>query len=282
MKILVDIEWYENRKSETTITQIAAARINDNDEQIDTFYALLHPDIEVEDYWHIAFGGVRAEEYETALYPEWVLSHFLSWIGDDDLYFWNGAAAALLLYYLPKLPNKIKTLDKPVRAYLSRFISVKGDVYDLAIRCGIKPSYPKHCAKNDVEVLRCLLTHIKCAIEDLADDAEPLFSAPSMTRQQQYAQNRRLSGILVKDILPVKGFRFVYSPRDHLLHRVDCPDLVWTKDLRGFGTLRRAAEVYHRGCRCCQELLSEYEQLRYRQPGRITPSGPRPHFPFTK
>lgn len=277
MKVLADIEWYENEKHETTITQIAAVRISDSYEQMDAFDALVHPDIEVEDSRHIAFNGACIKDYEAALYPEYVLSNFLSWIRDDDLYFWNGSAAALLLYYLPKFPNKIKTLDKRVRAYLSKFISIRGDVYDLAARCGITPTYPKHCAKNDVDVLFRLLMRTQCAIEDFADDADPFLSFHFLSRQQIYEQNRQVSSILGKDILPVKGFRFVYNPKDRLLHRVDCPDLVWTKNLRGFGTLRRAADVYHHGCRCCRELLAQYDQLRYHP----SPSDPRPHFPIT-
>lgn len=263
MKILIDIEWYETDKHETALTQIAAARITDGFELIDTFDALFHPDIEVEDYSHLAFNGADTNDYLNAQEPETVLGDFLAWMNEDDvLYFWHESSALLLRNYLPGIPNKMKILQNRVRKSLPGGISSKGDTHAIAKRCGLNPKYPKHCSKNDVTVLLCLLVWMKRSPDDLSDDLETIVNLQLLTRRKMREQGRKASLILGKDINPIDGFRFVYNPKEKLLHRVDCPNLVWEKEYRGYATLRSAASKYQRGCGCCLSLLEEYHKRR--------------------
>ena len=263
MIVLVDVEWYENGKHEKALTQLAAARVDEQYKLHDTFDSLACPNAEVEDYRHVAFNGASDAEFHMAKDPKDVLSEFAAWLKQEDvLCFWHESSAFLMRGWLPELHNEMKVLQSGVRASLPDQGAATGDMYKIARKLKVKTPYPSHCARNDVTVLACLLVKLDKPIEELAADIDSIPVKQVLSRKKMRAQGRAASLLLGKDINPIDGYRFVYNPKEKLLHRVDCPKLVWVEDFKGFGTLQGAASKYQRYCECCAEMLAEYHKRR--------------------
>lgn len=106
---------------------------------------------------------------------------------------------------------------------------------------------------NVIPKKRCLI---------LSDDVDSIINTSKVSRRKMREQGRMVSLLLGKEINPIDGYRFVYNPKEKLLHRVDCPALIWEKDCRCFATLQGAVRKYQKGCVCCENTLLEYHKYR--------------------
>nr|WP_325195667.1 hypothetical protein [uncultured Oscillibacter sp.] len=89
MYVLIDMEWITNRHGNHWPTQLAASRVDEAWNTVDTFSVLFRPkDASFQDWNHMAFSGWDRQDFEDGepLYPG--LDAFQKWLRADDIICW--------------------------------------------------------------------------------------------------------------------------------------------------------------------------------------------------
>lgn len=89
MYVLIDMEWITNRHGNHWPTQLAASRVDEAWNTVDTFSVLFRPkDASFQDWNHMAFSGWDHQDFEDgeSLYPG--LDAFQKWLRPDDIICW--------------------------------------------------------------------------------------------------------------------------------------------------------------------------------------------------
>ena len=89
MYVLIDMEWITNRYGNQWPTQLAASRVDEAWNTVDTFSVLFRPkDASFQDWNHMAFSGWDHQDFEDgeSLYPG--LDAFQKWLRPDDIICW--------------------------------------------------------------------------------------------------------------------------------------------------------------------------------------------------
>lgn len=89
MYVLIDMEWITNRHGNHWPTQLAASRVDEAWNTVDTFSVLFRPkDASFQDWNHMAFSGWDRQDFVDgeSLYPG--LDAFQKWLRPDDIICW--------------------------------------------------------------------------------------------------------------------------------------------------------------------------------------------------
>ena len=89
MFVIADIEWMTNKDGHQSPTQLAAIRVDNEWNEIDTFYSLIRPrDSEFHDWKHVSYTGATPSDFLHARNAHKVLESFTQWLNDDDILLW--------------------------------------------------------------------------------------------------------------------------------------------------------------------------------------------------
>ena len=248
MFILADIEWIEDKQGQKSLTQIAAEKVNENWETVDSFSEYIVYNKELFHKWnHMAYTGLAKEGVEHTKPFGVVMDNFFRWISDDDVLIWWHTDSEQYFRHLVKnhsvkeINNKIISIRNYVCTFFEQQIDKKTNPYVLAETAGIY-TMPElqHCSSNDVRVLRELLRSINCNQEELilhSNDTEKFMASkiPNFVQMIGY--------------LPYR-----YDPKTNMIHKKNCPLISEMEDeLEGRSDLKKAVSKKYVPCDCCKK-----------------------------
>lgn len=244
MFVLVDMEWITNAGEYQSPTQISAVRLNEDWSVISQFDSFIKPrDSSFHDWLHVAYRGGRPIDFLCADNAYTVFLRLRNWLEEDDiLLWWHNEAEKLfrkLTSIILKQPEQHKSIciNKYVYSFLSGQKYSSGSPYRIAEKRGINTlSYLQHNSKNDVRVLRELMSEIK------------------------YPQQKLLEP-LPKPVTAELKFRYAYIPETKTVHDIACP-YITEVDYLPYTSIKTAVKKGGRPCRCCKEDF--YTVLRIR------------------
>ncbi len=241
MYVLMDMEWITNRQGHHCPTQLAAMRVDEEWNAVDTFSTLFQPRDSSFMLWdHIAYHGWTAADFRSAdkLYP--ALDAFVHWLHPDDVLCWWHTESNEMFNLFVKLTgvrdvaSKVIFLGEYVFGYLAGQKTSVGNPYKLCTARNIPVPTPMHCAENDVVAMQSLLMGIDF--------------------QQQYLKQppKRWS----KEATALKGSPaapLLYDLETNTIHRSDCDCLEDEKYYPAFHSFANPIRRHHKPCTCCRD-----------------------------
>lgn len=260
MYVLADVEWAISRNNRQSITQIAAAKVNENWSCVSSFSSLVRPqNATFEDWKQVCYAGATPTDFTQAHSAYEVLQAFESWLDADDvLIFWFHQSLDVFSF-MREIILRIK-VRRPcivLAPYLPSFLQdVKADKknpYHLCQSYGIKVLPHEHVSVNDVQVTMSFLKTVQLP--------QALFRKPSIVYQPAAPQTRLPSteAALEKTL---RQFPFVLDVTDGIFHRSDCQALQAEHEFHGFSTTRKCTKDRCKPCRC---VLSDIKQDRIKR-----------------
>ena len=241
MYVLIDMEWITNRHGNHWPTQLAASRVDEAWNTVDTFSVLFRPkDASFQDWNHMAFSGWDHQDFEDgeSLYPG--LDAFQKWLRADDIICWWHQEANDLFNMFIKiaqvrdLVSKVIFLGDYIYGFLAGQKASVGSPYKLCAARGIPTPEPAHCSKNDILAIQSL-------VKGIGFQQSYLLQPPKKW---------------VKDYTALKGttvFPLLYDPDENILHRSDCEFLPEDKYLPAYTSFKAPIRRKYKPCSCCRE-----------------------------
>ena len=144
MYVLIDMEWVTNRHGNHWPTQLAAIRVDEEWQTVDSFSVLFRPkDITFQKWDHMAFSGWTRDNFLNAdsLYP--ALDAFEHWLQPEDILCWWHQEAYDLYIMFTKVAQ--------IRDRVSMVVFLSDYIYGfLAGQKGAVGSPYKICAARDI------------------------------------------------------------------------------------------------------------------------------------
>jgi len=225
MYVLVDLEWVTLDTKRNMPSQLAALRVTSQWEIVSSFSRLCRPrGTTVYDWSHIGFSGNTEEAFRSAPTARSAFEDFCSWIQPDDILLWwkqdpkNMFSVFLSRFRSTDIPNSFFILSSIFRSFIRDGKKAKGNIYELAGSRQIPLLEPEHCAWNDVNMLRNLLSHVQFQVEWL--------QTPLPTPPKAYSTNFDLSQ------------PFQLDTDTNTLHLKGCTLLEKAARIEGNGSLR--------------------------------------------
>ena len=140
MYVLMDLEWYEQKKKPLMLTQIAALTVDENWAPEDLFYSRIRPKYQdVSDWNHMAFSGGSQSDFLNASPLRSVLLDLKSWLREDDILCWWSKSGK------DRLDSYLKHYGIALPTEQHRFL--QGHITLLAEQRGLSAANPYHMAK---------------------------------------------------------------------------------------------------------------------------------------
>lgn len=243
MFVLADIEWMTNEAGHQSSTQLAAIKVDENWNTIDSFDSFIRPrDEEFHDWNHVAYTGGKATDFLYARKAYNVLVTFSDWLSDEDVILWWYDESEELYKKLMKIiakidvPQKMVSINEYVYEHLAGQPNARGNSYRIAEGRGIAVNNElKHNAANDAEVMRELMFTMSYPQEKLLEPlvkTEPTIKALSIGVDMDYQ----------------------YIPENNTIHKKDCK--LYTDNpmiSKGYPNLKTAIRKGYFICECCKE-----------------------------
>ena len=264
MNVLIDIEWVQSGE-DFEITQIAAVRVSEKWETVDTFGALVCPASCWNVNWdHMAYNGYSPDEFRAGSDEASCLLRLLHFLkADDTLICWHKDTEHVLKRKWEttvgeELLLKCRHVNQKVHGLASaRGIDQHG-LYETAAAFGIELPAPKHQATNDVQVMQRLLSKLNIQ-----------FSANSGAIQDAPRKKTRREKIL--EALSHSQYNYIFTLDSNVFHRVTCHLMLNAKTIHGTVRYEKAS----RGrvpCKVCRPQPGEpresppAQQKKYPEP----------------
>ena len=168
MYVIADIEWVTTRGEKISPVQLAAVRVDENWNEINSYFTFIKPlDRSFDDWKQIACNGGTKFDFLTARNAADVISDFLRWLNRDILLWWldqsNELFSRLVVNLLKNTePPESMSISKYVQAFLEGQPHSRSNVYTLAASRGVATKNRlKHCSDEDVQVIRQLMQAIE-------------------------------------------------------------------------------------------------------------------------
>ena len=238
MYVLIDMEWVTNRHGNHWPTQLAAIRVDEEWQTVDSFSVLFRPkDITFQKWDHMAFSGWTRDNFLNAdsLYP--ALDAFEHWLQPEDILCWWHQEAYALYTMFTKVAqirdraSKVVFLSDYIYGFLAGQKGAVGSPYKICAARDIPTPEPAHCSINDVLAIQALVQSI--------DFQQRNLQAPPKK--------------WVKDTTALKEspvFPLLYDTSTQLLHHSDCellPDNRYLPAYTSFKAVDRPCERYDHG-----------------------------------
>ena len=235
MYVIADIEWVTTAKGEISPVQLAAARVDGNWKQVNSFYSFIKPiDNAIDERTSVAFNGGSPEDFQNADSASEVFSDFLIWLGNDTLLWWLNQSNEVFQKLAAdcsetgSLPEAI-SISARIYDFLKGQRNSCGSAYHIAAKRGIKVrSYLKHCSKNDVRVMRELLQTLKYPQSELLKPCP----RPNPKR-------------VVQTLL------YVYDKSTNTIHSRCCKNIS-DGDTINYPNFTTALRKGYKACKCCK------------------------------
>lgn len=245
MYVLADLEWITNRHGNHSITQLAAIRVDENWDTVDSFSTLFRPkDASFEQWGHMAFNGWQRQDFEAAGGSRQGLIAFATWLKPTDILCWWHKESSTTLDFFMKIAcvyipvSKEICLGDYVLGFLAGQKNAVGNPYKLCASRSISVPETMHCSQNDVLAMQSL-------VKGIGFDQQHLTQPPKKWTKEATA----LKGSTAYD--------YLYDPRTGLLHRSDCVELPDTRYLPGYTSFKTPLKKQYKPCACCK---AEYNQ----------------------
>lgn len=167
MYVLMDLEWYEQRKKPLMLTQIAAMTVDRYWAPEDLFYSRIRPKYEdVSDWSHMAFSGGNPSDFFQASPLRTVLLDLKSWLREGDvLCWWSRGAKDRLDSYLKHYGIVLPTdQHRFLQGHISSLAKKKGlstaNPYRMAKALGLPTMTKEHYSSDDVKMVQRLLRYL--------------------------------------------------------------------------------------------------------------------------
>ncbi len=242
MFVLADMEWMTNTKGHYSPTQIAAVKVDENWNEIDTFSSFIRPrDMAFHEWEHVAYTGGTATDFLHARKGYNVFTSFFEWLSEDDIILWWYLESECLYKKLIKIiakiddTHKMVSINKYVAEHLSGQLNARGNVYKVAEGQGIVfDKKLKHNSANDVKVMRELMLFIQYPQELLL---KSLVKAKRDPKPNSHGED-----------LP-----YQYDETTNIIHIKGCKHIGENAVLRGYSILKTAFRKGYVPCECCKE-----------------------------
>ena len=243
MFVLADIEWMTNEAGHQSPTQLAAIKVDEKWNTVDSFESFIRPrDSEFHDWSHVAYTGGTATDFLYAKKAYNVLLTFNEWLNTDDIILWWYDESEELYRKLVNIITKTEAKHKMVtiNEYVYEFLAgepyARGNVYRIAEGRGINVNNDlKHNSANDAKVMRELMSSISYPQEKLLEPlikSEPTIKALSIGLELDYQ----------------------YVPESNIIHKRDCKILADNPMItKGYPNLKTAIRKRYTICDCCKE-----------------------------
>ena len=167
MYVLIDMEWVTNRHGNHWPTQLAAIRVDEEWQTVDSFSVLFRPkDITFQKWDHMAFSGWTRDNFLNAdsLYP--ALDAFEHWLQPEDILCWWHQEAYDLYIMFTKVAqirdrvSMVVFLSDYIYGFLAGQKGAVGSPYKICAARDITTPEPAHCSINDVLAIQSLVQSI--------------------------------------------------------------------------------------------------------------------------
>ena len=242
MFVLADMEWMTDTHGHYSPTQVAAVKVDENWNEVDSFSSFIRPrDTAFHEWEHVAYTGGTATDFLHARKGFNVFNRFHEWLSEDDIILWWYLESECLYKKLIQLIAKINdnhkmvSINRYVAEYLAGQLNSRGNVYKVAEGQGIIVDEDlKHNSANDVKVMRELMSAIQYPQELLLN---PL-KKPEFT-SEQHSQGEDLP--------------YQYDEATNKIHIKGCKYLENSKLTKGYSLLKTAFRKGFVPCECCKE-----------------------------
>lgn len=246
MYVLMDMEWYASQ-STVFITQIAAIRMNDNFEMVDTFSKLVFPRTLKDIQWnHIGFSGATPKEFLRGDTVEKVFESLNCWLeATDVLLWWHESSQAFFRKAFAQVTGEeiahdMWILRPGVRKVLQDGLKNKGSPHEICKARGLNAKWPEHRALNDVRAMRILLRWanqpVRCLIGPSSQNLELTVKPPALSPEEDASSQED----------------YVLDRKTCMVHRADCVliDADW-EDCRPI-PFKTCTQLGLKTCSCCK------------------------------
>ena len=247
MFVLLDMEWIENRENYRSLTQVYAARVDENWNTLCVFDALVCPhDPETTPWEHLAFSGCAPAEFRSSDSEENCIQRFFRWLQSDDVICcWhvetkNTLKALYHRYLFGTFSSTVYCMNQRVyTATKARGISAYS-LYKIAEGCGLSIPSPEHRSSNDVTVMQMLFQSLKLAQSKISKHGP---AKKSISRQERNAK-----------IIAASKYNYLYAPSSEIFHCRSCRRLLRVNELLG-SVYYQTASRNRRPCKLCHPEL---------------------------
>ena len=238
MYVIADIEWVTTRGEKISPVQLAAVRVDENWNEINSYFTFIKPlDRSFDDWKQIACNGGTKFDFLTARNAADVISDFLRWLNRDILLWWldqsNELFSRLVVDLLKNTePPESMSISKYVQAFLEGQPHSRSNVYTLAASRGVATKNRlKHCSDDDVQVIRQLMQAI------------------------EYPQSKLLEPVAFpEEKNTILDFKYIYDKSTNTIHVKDCEKISAGEHI-GYPNFTTALKKDYKPCKCCK---SEY------------------------
>lgn len=250
MYVLMDIEWIALSDGAINPTQIAAMKVDDRWNEIDTYFARIRPKHELFHEWrHMGYSGGEPDEFLNADSMAEVFRNLDRWLNEDDVLCWWTPDSIQVLdsLFFRALGRRINRKNLLLRDYLFPFLAdqgiAAGNPYKIAESYGIPRFRPPHQSLSDVQTMRSVLACFKFPIGELEGATDALQKPIRPTNQ------------FVTDDWP-----YQYDETTGYVHKKDCSAIPPDAHLTGYMKLQTCLKKKLLPCPAC--LAEESKQVR--------------------
>ncbi|MDO4982939.1 MAG: exonuclease domain-containing protein [Eubacteriales bacterium] len=252
MLVILDVEWMKNCRGTDCITQMTAARCDDELSEIDRFSTLIYPAEKSLEKWDdISHSGHTPAEFKNGLSESNALKDFSSWLDKEDVIcVWHhGAVDVLNAAWKVTFGNafRYKTVcaGRKVRSKMGTNVSERPSMYAIAAALHIE-QHTAHCSDHDVSLLRNILIASEIGRTDLEGEPSAAY-VPSI----QLSRREKNVGIIAGS-----GHRFVFAHDSAVFHRSDCKLVLNARSIEGCSYYQKAIQK-RRPCKICKPHIED-------------------------
>ena len=288
MYVLIDMEWVTNRHGNHWPTQLAAIRVDEEWQTVDSFSVLFRPkDITFQKWDHMAFYVWTRDNFLNAdsLYP--ALDAFEHWLQPEDILCWWHQEAYDLYIMFTKVAqirdrvSMVVFLSDYIYGFLAGQKGAVGSPYKICAARDITTPEPEHCSINDVLAIQSLVQSIDLQQRNLQEllhhsDCELLpdnrylpaytsFKAPIRKRYKPCAccHDEFLDALWDRnqDSITRSDYNYVYSKQSKVFHTRNCSHVLLSFDIQGTVSYETCLKSGRRPCKHCKPVPIERKRI---------------------
>ena len=214
MYVLADLEWVENKDKRISFSQIAMVRVDENWKPVSSIYRRIRPmDASFHLWKHVAFTGGSINDFLKAQESPKAFWDIVKWLCPGDIIcWWFSDSKEWIQKLVPVISNRQIVLSDLVANYIGEEHSY--NPYRIGKNLYLNRPEAKHDSRNDVEMMRRVLVHIKFP--------------------QPIPENIPKKEINTKPY--VQGMAYHAHIATNTIHKKGCPQLPATGHLKGYMT----------------------------------------------
>lgn len=250
---IVDIEWDPDSPLESpSVLQIAAVKINNNNDQVDSFFSFIKPRSELSDISKVlTIMPITSVDIFSSKDIDIVLSEFFQWCGSECSFVIWGSYNFLLFDRIMEVyfPVSHKTLDlQRVYEIISKMNPV--NLEKASISEGVKIFYPLHNALNDAYTLTELYKTLNSRYDFDALIAQYDIEKAEKRREKRRAKRKRQAQR--RAMSTTLSYQYFIDMETGKFHKKGCIGLRYAlSQLKGFDTLKGALKEGRVLCSLC-------------------------------